>query len=345
MAVALAASPAWSQETLKLTIAAAHPEVFLWVKHFKKSFIPALDAELAKTGKIKIEWTEGYGGTIVKNGSEAEAFEQGIIDVGLMGGVFNPAKWGVLNMSYAMPFGETDAGIVAAAANKAIEQTPGLLDQLAETTGAVYIGGGFAIDSYQIGSTKPLSKLADLNGIKLGGAGPNLTWLAGTGAVGVQGSFVTFYNDIKTGVYDGYVGFFTAAVQGKLYEVAPYWNEANFGAMYVGGVGVSKMRWDTFSDETKAAFRVAAEAYAKGYTEEQTALLKSARESYVANGGQFIAFDPAERAAWIKALPNPVDPWLKAAEARGEPGRQVLEAYRDNLKAAGFTFVRDYLAQ
>ncbi|TKT82481.1 hypothetical protein [Aquamicrobium sp. LC103] len=340
-----AAGPVSAQETIRLTAATGHPEVFLWVKHLRETFIPAVDAELAKTGNVKIEWTQGYGGTIVKLGSETEAFQSGIIDVGQMSGVFNPATMGLLNLTYAMPFGPADARGVTAAVEKALVDTEGALAQLEEATGVVYIGGGIAIDDYNIASIKPLKTIADMDGVKLGGAGPNLAWLAGTGAVGVQGSYVTFYNDIKTGVYEGNIGWITANVPATLHEVAPNWNDVNFGAMYIGGLGVSKMMWDTFSDETKAAFRAAATAYTNAYFDEQEANYEAARKSLIDNGGTIVDFDPAERANWIKALPSPSAAWIAAAEARGEPGRALLEAYRDNLAATGFTFERDYLAE
>lgn len=343
--LALGSAQALSQETLNLTVATGHPEVFLWVKHLKATFIPTVDAELAKTGKVKINWTEGYGGTIVKLGSETEAFQQGIMDVGQMSGVFNPATMGLLNLTYAMPFGSTDARGVTTAVEKSLMETEGALGKLEEASGVVYIGGGIAIDDYNIAATKPLARMADMNGVKVGGAGPNLAWLAGTGAVGVQGSYVTFYNDIKTGVYDGNIGWMTANVPAKLYEVAPNWNQIHFGAMYIGGLGVAKPIWDTFSDETKAAFKTAAAAYTKAYFDEQEARYEAAKKTLTDAGGKIIDFDAADRSAWIKQLPNPSAAWMKAAEARGEPARKVLEAYRDNLKAAGFTYERDYLAE
>jgi len=345
VALTFGSAPALAQETLNLTAATGHPEVFLWVKHLKETFIPAVDAELAKNGKFKINWTQGYGGTIVKLGSETEAFQQGIMDVGQMSGVFNPSTMGLLNLTYAMPFGPPDARGVTVAVEKALNETEGALAKLEEATGVVYIGGGIAIDDYNIASTKPLSKISDMNGVKLGGAGPNLAWLAGTGAVGVQGSYVTFYNDIKTGVYDGNIGWMTANVPAKLYEVAPNWNMTHFGAMYIGGLGVSKMQWDTFDEEVKTAFRNAATAYTTAYFDEQEKRYEAAKKTLTDAGGKIVEFDPAERSAWIKALPNPTDGWAKAAEARGEPAKAVLAAYRDNLKASGFTFERDYLAE
>lgn len=344
LALICAAGQGLAQETINLTAATGHPEVFLWVKHIKETFIPTLNAELAKTGEVKINWTEGYGGTIVKLGSEVEAFQQGIIDVGQMSGVFSPAQMGLLNLTYAMPFGPTDARQVTRAVEEALIETEGALAKLEEATGVVYIGGGIAIDGYNIASTKPLAKLADMQGVKLGGAGPNLAWLNGTGAVGVQGSYVTFYNDIKTGVYDGNIGWTTGQAPAKLHEVAPYWNDVGFGAMYIGGLGVSKLQWDTFSDNTKQAFRTAAAAYTKAYFEEQDQRYEAAKKTMTDSGGKVVVFDEADRRAWIEKLPNPTEAWAKAAESRGEPGRKVLGAYRDKLAADGFAFSRDYLA-
>ncbi|MBO6716586.1 MAG: hypothetical protein JJ913_01380 [Rhizobiaceae bacterium] len=341
----LGGNSAAAQETINLTVATGHPEVFLWVKHLKETFIPTVNAELAKTGEVQVNWTEGYGGTIVKLGSEVEAFQTGIMDVGQMSGVFNPAAMGLLNLTYAMPFGPADARGVTEAVEKALVDTEGALAQLEEATGVVYIGGGIAIDDYNIAATKELKTIADLNGVKIGGAGPNLGWLASTGAVGVQGSYVTFYNDIKTGVYDGNIGWMTANVPAKLHEVAPNFNLVNFGAMYIGGMGVAKPIWDTFSDDTKAAFRTAAAAYTTAYFDEQEARYESAKAALLEGGGKLVEFDRTERETWINNLPNPSSAWIAAAEARGEPARQVLEAYRDNLAAGGFTFVRDYLAE
>ncbi|MGQ9371575.1 C4-dicarboxylate TRAP transporter substrate-binding protein [Azospirillum sp. ST 5-10] len=342
--VLASAATAPAKETLRLTIASGHPEVFLWVKHMKESFIPTVKAELAKTGEVEIEWTEAYGGTLVKLGSEAEAMRSGIVDVAMASGVFSPAELGILNITYAMPFGPTDPELVAAAVEGALVATDGLLDQVADATGVVYVGGGVVIDGYNIAATRPVHGRADLKGLKIGGAGPNLAWLDGTGAVGVQGSYVTFYNDIKTGVYDGNIGWMTANVPARLHEVAPYWNRVDFGAMYIGGIGVAKDRWDGFSEATKAAFRAGARAYAAGFFKEQAARHEAARATLEANGGQVVVMDPAERAAWIAGMANPVTAWRDAAAARGEPVDRLLAAYRDALAKAGFAFPRDYLA-
>ncbi|GGB29026.1 C4-dicarboxylate TRAP transporter substrate-binding protein [Allosediminivita pacifica] len=339
-----AAGVATAQETLRLTIASGHPEVFLWVKHMHETFIPTVNAALAETGDLQVEWTEAYGGTLVKLGSEAEALETGIADIAMASGVFDPAGMGILNITYAMPFGPIDPEKVTGAVEKALYGTEGLVDQITEETGVVYIGGGVAIDGYNIAATRPISTRADMQGMRIGGAGPNLAWLDGTGAVGVQGSYVSFYNDISTGVYDGNIGWMTANVPARLYEVAPYWNRTDFGAMYIGGLGIAERVWEDFSEETRDAFRKGAEAYAAAFFEEQSAKYEAAEQTMLENGGEVVTMEPAERQAWIDEVANPLTAWRESALARGEPVDQMLTIYRDTLAEEGFTFPRDYLA-
>jgi len=345
LTIAGAITPAIAQEKIKLTFAGGHPEIFLWEKHVGTTFIPVLTKELAKIGKIEIDWTTAYGGTLVKVGSEVKSFQQGIMDVGHMSGVFNPAQLGMLNVSYAMPFGPADPRMVTAAVETALWGNKDILSSIEDATGIKYIGAGFAIDNYNIAAKKSISTIADLDGVKIGGAGPNLSWLRSTGAVGVQGSYVSFYNDINTGVYDGHIGFLTAHVPSKMYEVAPFWNDISFGAMYVGGLGVRMEVWETFSEATKNAFLTAAKAYSVAYFDEMQVRYDKAVKTLTEKGGTIVKFDAAQREAWIKQMPNPSTAWLASSNARGEPASKFLNAYRDNLSAAGFTFVRDYIAE
>lgn len=330
------AAPAGAQEQIKLTIAAGHPSIFLWVKHLKESFMATIDAELAKAGKYKIAWNEAYGGTLAKIGSELETMQQGISDVGIVATVFQSAKMPLNNVTYFVPYGPTDANVVTGAIDK-VQTLPELAAEWTKYN-LVYLAG-FAIDNYGIATSFPIAKLEDLKGRKIGGAGPNLAWFKNTGAVGVQGSLNTFYNDIKTGVYDGAIAFITSAVPAKLYEVAPHFTVVNMGAMYAGAVAVNKSRFDKFPDEVKAAFRKGAAAYRDAYIKEQTARIAAATEAWKNGGGRMTELPPVEQARLVKAIPNPTVEWIKQA---GPNARKVLAAYMDAVRATGFKFQRDF---
>jgi TRAP-type C4-dicarboxylate transport system substrate-binding protein len=337
LALLLAAAPqAHAQETIKLTVAAGHPPIFLWVKHLKESFMATVDAELAKGGKYKIAWTEAYGGTLAKIGSELETMQQGISDLGIVATVFQSSKLPLNNVTYFVPYGPADANTVTAAIDK-VQDRPELKAEW-NKYGLVYLAG-FAIDNYGIASTFPISKMEDLNGHKIGGAGPNLAWFKNTGAVGVQGSLNTFYNDVKTGVYEGVIAFITSAVPAKLYEVAPNFTVANMGAMYAGAVAVNKSRYDKLPAEVKAAFQKGKEAYAKAYVAEQSARIAASLEAWKAGGGKITELSAAEQQRLVKAIPNPTLDWIKQA---GPTAKTVLAAYMEAVRATGFKFPRDF---
>jgi TRAP-type C4-dicarboxylate transport system substrate-binding protein len=334
LAAVLSALPcaAQAQQEIKLTVAAGHPPIFLWVKHLKASIMSTVDSELAKNGKYKIAWTEAYGGTLAKIGSELETMQQGISDVGVVATVFQSSKLPLNNVTYFVPYGPADADTVIDAVDK-VQQLPELKGEW-NRHGLIYLTG-FAIDNYGLATAFPVAKVEDLNGHKIGGAGPNLAWFKNTGAVGVQGSLNSFYNDIKTGVYEGAISFITSAMPAKLYEVAPNFTVVNMGAMYAGGVAFNKSRWDRLPDEVKEAFRKGAQAYRRNYVAEQNAQVSKATEAWTQAGGKITTLSPAEIQRLVKVIPNPTADWIKQA---GPAAKTVLSSYMEAVRATGFKF-------
>ena len=170
----MASLPARAQETIRMTIAAGHPSIFLWVRLFSDSFIPTVDAELAKTGKYKIAWTEAYGGTLAKIGSELETMQQGISDVGAVGTIFHSSKMPLNNVSFFVPFGPSDTDVVTKAISGA-QETREMKAEWAKYN-LVHLAS-ISLDSYHIVANFPFSKIEDLKGRKIGGGGPNMSWL------------------------------------------------------------------------------------------------------------------------------------------------------------------------
>ena len=334
--LALASPPAAAQEIIRMTAAAGHPPIFLWVKLIRETFMATVDAELAKTGKYKMQWNEAYGSTLAKIGSELETMQQGVSDIGIVSSVFQSAKLPLNNVTYFVPFGPDDANVVTKAMSN-VQDIPELVAEWSRYN-LVYLAG-FAIDNYYLATTFPINKVEDLKGRKLGGAGPNLNWLKETGAVGVQGSLNTLYNDIKSGIYDGAFVFATAAMPAKLFEVAPNLIKLDFGAMHAGALAVNKSRWDKLPEEVKLAFRKAANAYKGSYLAEQTARVDTSLAAWQKAGGKIIKVETAERTRLVKMIPNPTREWMKQA---GPSSKKVLSEYMNQVRATGYKFARDF---
>ncbi len=342
-ATVLALAPfaaAHAQQDIKITVSAGHAPVFLWVKHLKETFIPAVNRELAKTGKAKISWNEAYGGTLAKLGSELETIEQGVSDMGIVGTVFHPGKMPLQNVSYASPFGPAEPRIVSKVINDMHDKVPAMRKSW-EKYNQVY-QCGFGLDDYGVVGTTPVMKLEDLRGKKYGGPPGLHGWIKGSGAVAVNAGLPSYYNDIKSGVYNGVLTFASGAAAAKLYEVGPAYTQTGFGAMYAGGVSVNKARWDKFPAEVKAAFKVGCDEYEAAYSKEQFVRAVAAMDLIRANKGSVNVMPAGERVRLAKAIDNPTKAWIDAATKAGYPAREVLKAYMEGVRKEGGKFARDW---
>ncbi|MGD9865381.1 MAG: C4-dicarboxylate TRAP transporter substrate-binding protein, partial [Pseudodonghicola sp.] len=262
----IAAAPMARAETLNVTLVAGHPPVFRWVKHASQTFIPAVNAALEGTG-YTIEWSEQYGGSLAKVGDELEAVEEGLAEIGLVSSLFDPAKLAVQNVTYFTPFVSSDSTLVSTWMDE-LQQTNADMQAAWHENGLEYLGGGIGIDDYLLMTNFPVSSIADLAGHKIAAPGPAVNWLEGTGAVGVAGNLTTYYNEIKTGVYDGVIVFASAALPGKLHEVAPYITKVGFGAQYAGGIAANKDWFDGLDRAVQQALKAAARADAAAYQQD-----------------------------------------------------------------------------
>lgn len=334
------ATPTHAQQEIKITVSAGHAPVILWVKHIKETLIPTVNRELAKTNNYKIVWNEAYGGTLAKLGSELETIEQGVSDMGWVGTVFHPAKMPLQNVSFVAPFGPTDPRIVIKVINELHEKLPAMRKAW-EKHNQVYLTG-VPLDDYGIFGIEPINRLEDMNGKKYGGPATVHSWIKGSGAVGVAATLSSYYNDIKSGIYSGTITLASGAVPAKLYEVAPYFSQLGFGAMYGGGVSVNKTRWDKFPPEVKAAFKVGGEEFASAYGKELFVRTVAANDAIRANKGTIVAMPEAERVRLAKTIENPAKAWIETATKAGHPAKDVLKAYMDGVRKEGGKFARDW---
>ena len=138
LAVAAFAAPADATETIKMTISSGHPIIFPWIKHLHETFVPTINAELAKTGKYKIDWTEAYGGTLAKLGSELETVEQGISDMGMVSTILQSAKMPLQNVTFYVPFGPEDTTVVTDAMDSLHTKCPQCASPGRSTTRSIW---------------------------------------------------------------------------------------------------------------------------------------------------------------------------------------------------------------
>jgi len=340
MALMAFGAPGVVAQTMNVTIVAGHPPVFRWVKHLNQTFIPAVNAALEGSG-VTFNWSEQYGGSLAKVGDALEAIEEGLAEVGIVASVFEPAKLAVQNVTYYTPFVSSDSSLVSDIMDAMQKDNPEMKASWAEN-GLVYLGGAIGIDDYLLMTKFPVNSIDDLKGVKIGAPGPAVNWLEGTGAVGVSGNLTTYYNEIKTGVYDGVIVFASAALPGKLYEVAPFITKIGFGAQYAGGIAANKDWFDALAPQVQQALRDAADADRLAYQKDLDASVAKFLGIMASKGAIISEVDQAFRQKWASGMPNVAKVWAARLDEEGKSGTLVLKTYMDAMRAAGATPVRNW---
>jgi TRAP-type C4-dicarboxylate transport system substrate-binding protein len=174
----------------------------------------------------------------------------------------------------------------------------------------------------------------------------NLRYLEGIqDAAGVRGGLTDFYNMAQTGLVDYVMIWPEAAATFKMAEVTPYMLQADLGAVNTKTVTVNKDYWDNLPDEVKTVLQEVAVEYRDHVAGIAMDRAQASAEAYVADGGTIVEMDPAERKAWAEAMPNIAAEWAVTLDETGEPGSEMLQAYMQKLKDAGFEPVRDWSAE
>lgn len=339
VALVVAAAQAGAAERIKLTVSAGHSTAFLWVKHLRETFIPAVEDALRGSG-VTLEWEESYGEKLARPGTELETIERGAADIGVVGVLFHAAKLPLQQITYVTPFGPGDPRLVADAMNELHERVPALAASW-ERHNQIHLVA-IAIEEYGILARQPLARLEDLAGKRLAAPASAFAWVKGTGAIGTNASLSDYHALLKSGAADGVIAFASAAAPARLHEVAGHVAQARFGAMYAGSLTVNKTRWNRLPAVVRRAIRSASEEYARAYGKEQFVRAVAALDVFRASKATILPWSDAERARLAAAIESPVRPWLADAARRGVPARDLLRRYMALLRARGGEFARDW---
>lgn len=335
------ASTAWAAEEFDVTVVSGFPPVVSGVKFLKETFMPGVDARLAKTGNYKVNWQEAFSGTLAKPGGELEAVQTGLAEVGLMITALYGDKAPLYKIGYVTPFTTSDLVLVHKVVDQLAEKYPAFAEGWAQFNQVSLSASGIA-DNYVMCSSTPVKSIKDLNGLKVGGIGPNLRWVEPLGATGVTGTLANFYQMMETGVMDSMLIWGEAIVSLKFYEVCKNYFNADLGGANTYAINVNMQAWEGYPDEVKTAMKEAAADYGVALGKHAEALGKKALEAFRQNGGTIVQIDPTERREWATTLPNLAQEWANELESQGIPGKAILADYMQAMRDAKQPIARQW---
>ena len=318
---------------LKVTVVSGNPSIFLWVKHLQKTFIPTVDKKLKGSGH-SIKWSEQYGGALAKPGEELETVEEGLAEIGIVASILEPSKLAPQNISFYTPFVTTDFNKMIKTMTD-LQMNDPIMTKAWANNGLKYIGYTTMLDGYLLFTNFPVKKVSDMKGRKIAGSPSTLTWLEGTGAVGVLGGIPTYYNQVKTGVVDGVLVFASAAVPNKLYEVAPHVTEVGFGAQFPGGLAVNKEWFDALDKKVQKALIESAQVAEDAFHQDLNANVDKFMQIMKDKGAKVNITDMKFRKEWVSKIGNPSKAFIKNLEKQGINGKELVSNYMQALRKAG----------
>ncbi|MCQ0989287.1 C4-dicarboxylate TRAP transporter substrate-binding protein [Jiella marina] len=333
----LATGAALAQESITVNIGSSHPEQNIWVYAMKNTFQPTVDKILAEAGEYEIDWSEAYGGTLYKYTDTREAVQDGIVDVGMVGTVWEGSTMPLQNVTYFTPFATADHKMIIEIFDDLNVNQPDLAKSW-EDSNMVPLSS-LITDSYDVYATFPVNAMSDLQNRKLNAPGTSANWLQGTGATPVDGALTTYYTNIQTGVTEGTLSFASGILPTRVYEVAPELTRVGIGSMYFGELAANKDFFDGLPEPVQEAFREAGKATSKAHGEYVAELAAKAMDEMQAAGLTVHELSDAEKQKWVEGLPDIVQPWL---DQTGDAGKAVLAAYFSALRERGATPLRNW---
>ncbi|WP_353475883.1 C4-dicarboxylate TRAP transporter substrate-binding protein (plasmid) [Salipiger sp. H15] len=288
-----------------------------------------------------VTFIESYGGGIAGVSETLEAVQQGLLDFGGYCVCFEPSNLFLHNFPYFEPFGPQSSSKAIEAVRMVYDQNPWLSSVFEDQFGQELLGLG-AWDNYHLGTKMAWAEVADLKGVKIGGAGPNLPWLEYAGAIPVQSSLPEGYMAMKTGVYDGWL-MTPAGYNGfKYYEPSPYYTLIGFGAMPVVVLTANKATLARLPEDLRAIVEEVGREWEAGngaaMDESQAKGLAALKE----NGAIITELPEATRAQWAQSLAEFPRTNAKDADSRGMPGTKVMTDYIAAAKAVGHVWPVEY---
>ena len=238
-----------------------------------------------------------------------------------------------------MPFGTPDPRQAYRVGLKLYQTVPYLTEVFEKQYNQVFLATT-AINNYNLVTTFPVHKVADLRGRKIAAAGPNLPWVSAVGAIPVQGNLNEAYTSFQSGLYEGWVMFVDATWGFKLYEVAPYYTFTNFGAIVVAAITINKDVWRKLPDQVRTVLRAVAQEYGAKQVEAGLRKQEAGLAAMKKAGTTFFEMPFSELQRWAEMLPNIPQQKADEANAKGMPGTAVIRGYIEGLEADGFKFPR-----
>ncbi len=336
-----AAASSTEKKKITLNIGSGHAETNPWVQAVEDFFVKEVSNRVAERTDYEIEWIKSYGGSIISLGNELEGTRDGLVDIGCVILAFEASRIPLESIAYNCPFACSEPDIAAKVLHSMLDEFPEFRTDF-EKYNQKLLGIGIS-DQYGLFSTKEVNNLDDLSGIKIGAAGLNLSWIEGSGAVGVQTSLNDTYQNLQTNVCGATIQPTHSCVNTKIYEVAPYYLDANFNV--ISPFNALTINMDTYNGLPQEVQEILCEVGSE-YLDYEAEYIATVHEQDLKileeHGCTITTLDWDGKVEWASKLNDTVNVFVKSLNDAGYDGAKIVGRYYELLEENGLERVRDW---
>lgn len=287
---------------------------------YHAAFLPwAKEVEKATNGRVKIKFYLSQ--TLVKARDSYDGVKNGIADISWVAFSWTPGRFplsGVMDLPFLSPNTFTGAHALTDLYKKYPEMRREVRD--------VHLLHLWVTLPYEIHTvSKPIRKMEDVRGLKLATQPGARLAVEALGAVPVTMPSPKIYQTVEKGVADGAALAWGAYKAYKLVEVTRYHANPHLGGVSYCTI-VNKNRWNSLPKDVQATItRVTERMLPDTLCQAVTNEAKKGIEITKKQGQEIVDFPPNALARWKAAGKPAWDKWAKGMEAKGLPGRRVLE--------------------
>ena len=327
VALTSAVSAASAQETIRLRIASGHPAVNTYVNLMQTFFVPEVTKRVAERTKHKVEFVEGYGGSMVKVADTLEGVQSGIIDIGGYCFCFEPSNLPLHAYQVMLPFGTMSPDKSLKSRARGVRQ------------GSVHVQGVRGQVQAEADRADRRQRLQPRHDLRVEQClrpqgpearrrrpQPEMARIRRRDAGADRRCPRPIPRCRPASTMAGSCSR-PAWVNFKLYEVAKYYTEIGFGAITWHGLTINTARWGRLpKDVQDIILEVAKEYEAKTGTVNEENYPKQLDELTQARRRPSASCPDQVRADWAKSLSQPGRRRRpRSSTRRGLPATQVLE--------------------
>lgn len=229
------------------------------------------------------------GPEVVTLGQMKDALQTQLLDIGNLLPFYFPAELPNLAMAGELALTGRNPHAMGAAMTEYIVTCESCLDEM-RRFGIVYLGSGSS-DVYTILSNRPVSSLADLQGLRLrSGGAPFSRWAEHVDAVPVAVSVNDIFEAVSQGTVDGSMASVADMLSFRLIELLEYVSVFQLGTYHAtSNFTVADSTWQSLSAEERTAVAAAANRANADFTQRWGVDMPAeAREAANAAGVTFV---------------------------------------------------------